>query len=801
MKLQFFLAFLFCGTLLAADLPRTSFFVANEGQWEAPFAFRYDGAGGSYFVTSDGLTIDLRQYERSAVTEEPDRMPWERRESQPESVRGHVVKVKYLNASTNPEIVGEDRLPHYSNYFLGPDSCRWRSLVGHYRRVMAKNVWAGVDVEYRIEAQGIESVYHLAAGVDPSVIQIQYDGLDAPLRTDIQGNLILQTSLGAIREKAPYACQNWQGKREEVAVVYQIISGNTIRLACSGYDRNIGMVIDPLLYSSYLGGNSGDVITGIDILDDGCILVCGNTYSTDFPTTPGAFQDHRSGSKPGFVTELTADGDSLVFSTYLGGQGYVNPSGIHHRENAFWTAGDIAWDGAIGWPLTVDALDTTWGGGYEGFITCLSADGSELLYSSYLGGSGMDMVKDFTLDTLGSLILVGQTDSDEFPVTADALALNREWGPDGFFTIFNPVQIRLDYSTYIPGNYLDQAGNIVFISSRVVWVVGATSSSNFRVTDDALQSQNASGGGPSSGFNDAFLMEWNLAEHQLVYCSYLGGSGPDGLGDVYALDVNRIVLVGSTRSADFPVTAAAFDTALLGSQDCFITVIRFPDSILYSTYLGGSTYESVFKVTGDEHSLTIAGETAGPDFPITPGAFDTVSHGMFISRLSMDLSRLEYSSYFGGSGIEWLNGVYFTSADTVWLVGETGSGNFPITANAYQSLRSNWSDGFLSEFVIPDSISPVTVRPVPIPSEISLSIYPNPFNSTAQIAYSLPTTQRVSLRLYNVLGREAAMLLNERQIAGEHRVQFNCSGLSSGVYFCRMETGREVRTRKIVLMR
>ncbi|RPH94817.1 T9SS C-terminal target domain-containing protein [candidate division KSB1 bacterium] len=817
MRLHFFFLFFFCTIATAADIPPASYFIANEGQWEAPFAFRYDGAGGSYFVTSDGLTIDLRQYERSAATEEPERMPWDRHLSRPELVRGHVVKVKYLNGNPTPEIKGEDRLPHYSNYFLGSDSCRWRSFVGHYRRVTAKNVWAGVDVEYRIEPEGIESVYHLAAGVDPSVIQVQYDGLTAPIRTDGQGNLVLQTSLGQIREKAPYACQIWQGKREEVSVAYEIISGNTIRLACSGYDRNIGMVIDPLLYSSYLGGEFGDHVYKIDIVPNGNVIFGGYTSSPDFPITPGAYQQHLIQlSGAGFVTELTPDGDSLIFSTYIGGQrGYVSLTSLAVcPDGSIWTAGDVTASGTSPiWPLTPDALDTIPGMDNEGFFTHLSVDGSALLYSSYFGGNRYDVVMDIAIDTEGRVIAVGSTYSNDFPVTFDAYALNWEEGYDGFLCVFNPAQNRYDYSTYIPGNYTEQITKIAVISESDIWINGGSSSSNFPVTDNALQPLNASGGGPSGEFNDGVFMKWNLISNQLIYSSYLGGTEPEWAYDLYQLDSSRIIIVGGTRSADFPITSGVLDTALSSNRDWdgFISIIQLPDSIIRSSYLGESQGDIITDVNADSAGITIVGYTESYDFPTTPGAFDTAfnSNGqpsteyndIFISRLNLNLSHLEYSTFLGGWHQEEHCTVHFLGGDTIWLTGLTGSDDFPLTENALQTQYLGWGDVFLTKFAIPDSISPVAVRPNLIPGDINLNIYPNPFNSTAQIAYSLPATQRVTLRLYDILGREAAVLLNERQTAGEHRVSFNGNILSSGVYFCRIEAEKVAKTQKIVLMR
>ena len=201
----------FTSCLFSADLPKSSFFVANEGQWEGAFAFRYRGGGAMWFITPEGITIDFRQYEGKLPRRGMDGMWPEREEPEPKTVRGHMLKLSYVDASQNYEIIGEDKLSHYSNYFNGADSCQWRTRVGHYQKVIAKNVWPGVDVEYRIAPEGIESVYHLAAGVDPAGVKISYEGLDVPFKKESPGNLILEKSLGEGGEKAPILWQGGEG--------------------------------------------------------------------------------------------------------------------------------------------------------------------------------------------------------------------------------------------------------------------------------------------------------------------------------------------------------------------------------------------------------------------------------------------------------------------------------------------------------------------------------------------------------------------------------------------------------------
>jgi hypothetical protein len=542
-----------CG-VQAAGLPRSSFFVANEGQWEGQFAFRYEGKGAMWYITPEGMTVDFRQYEGAPQRRREE--PWQRaEETEPVRVRGHVVKMSYVGANPSWEITGEDKLPHYSNYFYGSDSCRWRSRVGHYQRVTAKNVWPGVDIEYRIAAEGIESVYHLAAGVDPAVIRIRYEGLDAPLRMDSEGNLVLKTSLGEVREKAPTAWQVWQGRREEVGIAFQVTGESECLLWCPGYDRQLPLVIDPLLYGGMLGGGWGrDDIWDVYIASDGSIVVGGHTSSNDFPVTPGAYQGQRR-SLDGFVTKLTADGDSLLLSTYLGRTGETNVWAVcATSDGSVWVGGTTE---SSSWPLTVGAFDSVFAGGNEGFLMHLSADGTTLLFSSFLGAGQTDTPRDMDLDSIGRLYVVGETGGLGFPLTADALfpAPTSSMG-NGFLSVLDVGSTQLVYSSYLTCNdYVGVSGCRVASPGRL-WMWGMAGGTDFPVTADALQPQNNTDSSLSHR-NEGFFLLWNLNENRLEYSSYFGSRGYDAILGLWVWDSTRIVL-GGDRLCRVPADARRF---------------------------------------------------------------------------------------------------------------------------------------------------------------------------------------------------------------------------------------------------
>jgi hypothetical protein len=293
--------------------------------------------------------------------------------------------MNFVGANANPELRGEDKLNSYSNYFIGRDSCKWRSFVGHYQKVIAQDVWSGIDVEYRAQVEGAETLYHVKPGADVNQIMIEYEGLDEPLRMDSQGNLVLRTSLGEVKEKAPFAYQNEGNKQTHVPVRFRLLGNGRYALACESYDTGKELLIDPLIYSTYFGGGGWgvqDMNRGVQ----GNLAIVGYTSADNFPITPGAYQTINFGQGDGYVSKLTPDGRQLVFSSYLGGQGeeYVYCC-FADDHGAVYVGGSTY---STDWPLTDDAFDIEFAGSTEGFFSKLSPDGSVLEYSSFIGGGG-----------------------------------------------------------------------------------------------------------------------------------------------------------------------------------------------------------------------------------------------------------------------------------------------------------------------------------------------------------------------------------------------------------------------------
>jgi len=393
-----------------------------------------------------------------------------------------------------------------------------------------------------------------------------------------------------------------------------------------------------LVYSTYLGG-SGSEGGGFGIAVDslGNAYVTGGTASTDFPVTPGAFQTALAGGSDAFVTKLDATGSALLYSTYLGGsggEGGMFRIAVDSLGNAY-VAGHTA---STDFPVTVGAFQTAFVGNVAAFVTKLNATGSALFYSTYLGGS---------------TIQIGGGDFKEGIAIA-----------------------------------VDSLGN--------AYVAGGTTSNTFPTTPGAFQT--TFGG----GLADAFATKLNPTGSALLYSTYLGGSGYEQAFGIAVDTLGNAYVTGETGSIDFPTTVGAFQTAFGGNSDAFVTKLNATGSaLLYSTYLGGgSGYEQAFGIAVDTlGNAYVSGSTTSTNFPTTLGAFQTTFGGglidAFATKLNATGSALLYSTYLGGSGIDEGLGIALDTLGNAYVTGLTFSTNFPTTPGAFQTAFGGVEDAFV----------------------------------------------------------------------------------------------------------
>src|SRR3990172_1663074 len=389
----------------------SDFVTENVGQL-ANREVRYYGAVGGLHVgfAQGAVLLDLREVVRETVAEFPGGGD---SPDAPVSVRGHMIRVTFDRANSVLPRAREE-LRHRNNYFLGSDPAQWRTEVRNYRQVIYENLYDGIDVIYRLDDHGLKYDIFVDRGADLSTVALTYHGADG-LSVSPTG-LAVHTSLGGLRDDLPLA---YREGGETLSCSLRSAGEVTVGYSCPEWEGKDRLVIDPLVYSTFLGGSKSEESLGIALDASGNAYITGQSWDDviDFPTTVGAYDTTQNGNLDVFVTKLNASGSGLVYSTYLGGggedYGYRITLGI--SGNAYVTGG-----GTNDFPTTNGSYDTTQNGFSDVFVAELNARGSGLVYSTYLGGTGNEYGWGIALDIMGNAFLTGYTYSANFPTTVRA---------------------------------------------------------------------------------------------------------------------------------------------------------------------------------------------------------------------------------------------------------------------------------------------------------------------------------------------------------------------------------------------
>jgi autotransporter-associated beta strand protein len=665
-------------------------FEVNQGQTDARVQYLTRGNGYALFLTHEGAVLDLEQ--PSAPVAVPS--------SAPASITGVALSMNLMGANPQAAAEGEDLLPGTSNYFIGNDSTQWRTGVANYGRVVYQDVYPGVNLIYCGNQQQLEYDFTVVPGADPGSIRLSFQGVDR-MSLDAQGDLVLHTALGDVLQHAPVVYQDVGGARQAVVGQFVLFGNDEVGFRVVAYDSTLPLVIDPVLsysnilggggsyggiavdaagnayitcgnsggfpttpgafqinsagdddalvvkfnvagtalvYSTYLGGSDED--DGIVIAVDGAgnAYVAGTTWSTDFPTTPGAFQtSHASdgGVSDAFVAKLNATGTALIYSTYLGGNrdDFAQGIAVDSAGNAYVTGSTAS----TNFPTTSGAFQSSKIGPMDAFVAKLDAAGAGLIYSTYLGANAQAGTYDMgtgsciAVDSAGNAYVVGNSGSPAFPTTPGAFQISPRGSDNAFDTKLNAAGTGLVYSTFLGGSDDDEADGIAVDAAGNAYVTGITDSTNFPITPGAFQTSLVSS-------EDGFVAKLNASGTALVYSTYLGGSDDDWSDGIAVDAAGNAYVTGQTYSSSFPTTADAFQTSHAidgGDREAFVTVVNAGGTaLLYSTYLGGNKMDLGLGIAVDAAgNVYVIGYTDSTDFPTTPGAFQSCP-GDFVAKFS-----------------------------------------------------------------------------------------------------------------------------------------------------------------------
>ena len=572
-------------------------FEQNRGHTDGRVDYLARAAGQMIFLTPTGATLALKGEQGK---------------------RGAAIRLAFAGANARARASGLERKPGSVSYLKGERS-EWRGGIPTYGRVQYESIYPGIDLAwYGTNGGRLEYDFLLAPGADPDRIALRIEGAERVSLTS-RGAVRIETAAGSVTQRPPVAYQQLGGQRRPVESRYRL-DGHRVALALGSYDRSRPLVIDPVLaYSSYLGGGSSDSGQAIAVDSAGSAYVTGPTYSSDFPTTTGAFEESDPpDSSDAFVSKLSPDGSELVYSSYLGGNG--DDSGQAIAVDSAGSAYVTGEANSNDFPTTPGAFEEDDQTGSDAFASKLSPDGSELVYSSYLGGGGSDTGQAIAVDSAGSAYVTGQANSSDFPTTAGAFQESDRPDIDAFASKFAPDGSELAYSSYLGGNDKESGRAIAVDSAGSAYVTGPTDSSDFPTTGGAFQESDR----PDT---DAFASKLSTGGSKLAYSSYLGGGGSDS-GRAIAVDsAGSAYVTGLTASSDFPTTARAFQSDQ-PDFDAFASRLSPSGSELaYSSYLGGNGFDFGQAIAVDSAgSAYVAGSTDSTNFPTTAGAFDESSN-------------------------------------------------------------------------------------------------------------------------------------------------------------------------------
>jgi hypothetical protein len=680
------------------------YFVPNRGQFNPKV--KYYTASGRYtmWLTAEGLVFD-------------------RKKRTGQKTMRDVSQMRFLETDPEPKMIALDQTSLKFNVFKGNDPSKWQNKISAWGAVFYKNLYPCIGLKiYGLEKE-LEYDWIIEPGGEPGKIMFQYKNIENS-RIDEDGNLSVKTGIGEIQHRKPFAYQeSTEGSRREINVSFRKINENTYGFEVGNYDKTKTLVIDPVIfaYSTYLGGDYEDDAFGVEALGNGRVMVAGTAASRNFPVLNSIKVDKEEYDQDIFVAIIDTNRrgtESLLYSAIIGGAGNDGAYGLRTdgQGNAFVTGITYSSD----FP-TVNAYQSEKKQNRDIFIFKLDTNRNgvdSLIYSTYFGGSEFDSGDSLALDKYGYVYITGSTDSSDFP-TRNAYQSNLKGSQNAFIAKFDTSlsgDASLLYSTYIGGSNWETSHSIAVASGvpNIAYITGRTTSTDYPVRNSYMTD-------PGDGNHDIFITKLDTSvkgTDGLLYSTYFGGKCRD-VG--YAIDVDnagKVYVTGYTESPDFP-TRNSIQKDLIGQiyYDVFFlmmdTVERGDDSLLMSTYVGGSYYDTGLGIkVGESGKVYITGNTWSYDFAST--IHERTDDGLPPHRrpqvffMTMDPLRvgpdcLPLFKIFGGAEHDDVgNRIAVENENCVYIAGTTRGEDFP-TLNGYQEQSGeNCWDAFLTRLDICD---------------------------------------------------------------------------------------------------
>ncbi len=662
-SMKTFLTFLYSIIAISTIAQKQPYqFTENKHQWNDRVHYKAAVPSGNLYLEKDRLTYDLFQY--SGLHHNTN-------ESDVPELKGHAFSMVFLAANEHVQLKGQHPQPYREHYFVGPKR-NWSKHVNTYQEVVYNNLYSNIDLQLYTHHGQLKYDLIVRPGGHPEAIEIAYEGVQNIALTE--EGLILYTAVGKVIEQTPYVYQMIHGK--EVPVLCETLwDAGSHQISFQfpqGYDASLPLVIDPVLeFSTYSGSLADNFAYSATYDDDGHLYTGGIAFDNGYPVTLGAYDTTFSGI-PAYgnndivISKYTADGDSMLYATYLGGVGTENVSSMMVGQQ-----GTLYFFGATSsadFPTTANAYDTSFNGGtlvqftfhgahYDAgsdlYVAQLSGDGSSLLQSTYVGGTGNDGLN-YNSATLQDTLIF---------------------------------------------NFDDQfRGELMLDSNDNCYIATTTRSADFPMVngfDNTL-----------GGIQDGVVFKLDNSLSNIVWSSYVGGSDFDALYGLVLDSLHGVYVTGGTISSDYPTTGGALHPTFQGGvADGVITRISNDgSSITASTFLGTNQFDQSYKLSLSQGNVGFVGQTIG-NFPITPGVYFNDTIGQCIGMLGPQLDTLLYATIIGSNnGTANLSPTAFMvdGCGNIFLAGWgknlaiQGNGiQLPTTPTAYQISPANTTDAYV----------------------------------------------------------------------------------------------------------
>jgi Beta-propeller repeat/Abnormal spindle-like microcephaly-assoc'd, ASPM-SPD-2-Hydin len=648
-------------------------FEPNQGQTDAEVKYVARGARYNVFFTPSETVLVLGASSHTNPAENQTANPVD------------ILRMRLAGANASADLVAVDQLQGKSNYLIGPRE-NWHTSIPNFRRILQRQVYPGIDISYHGTEGQLEEDFVVSPGADPRAIRLAFNGAKT-IRTNSSRELMVTLKGEAVTLRKPVAYQETKGSKRLVSVNYVVLNNSRVGFRLGDYDQRQPLVIDPILsYSTYLGGSNIDGANAIAVAPDKTAFITGGTYSVDFPTTHQLQPNHGGPDdffRDAFVVKLSADGSTILYSTYIGGkfEDVGNGIAVDAGGDAYVTGTTDSSDFPV--PVTIPSFNPECGGDGKcgaswnpggllvrnGFVIKLNPEGTAPLYSGFIGFYENVIGQSIAVDENNIAYVTGQVGPYIVP-TVNILP-PRECPPP--FPITGPLTTTpIPFCLPLPQPPLE--------------IPGPTAA------------QQIFGGGAT----DAYLWKISATGNTILYATYLGGTNEDvGLG--VAVDTNaNAYLTGLTYSSDFPVTAGAFQGTNSGAGDAFFAKVNtVSGALLYSSFLGGSGLDQGNGIAVDKNgNAYITGTTASTvntlGFAPPAGAFQPncaldssgVCEGdAFVAKLNPSLSgpsSLIYFTYLGGSLADGAQAIAVDPSGNAYVTGSTVSTDFPVAGAVFQ---------------------------------------------------------------------------------------------------------------------